>query len=308
MAKRSRHDFFDEEFLARLQRLHLIAKRMAARGSAGPRRSRRMGDGLEFADHRAYAPGDDIRFIDWPYYARMERLLLRLFHEHSESDVAILLDVSGSMATDGPPGGVPAGQPAKYNYARRAAAALAYVAMGSLERVILLPFAAGLGEPMRTGRNRAQILDVLDFLSALQPGGETHLRGSVEEFARRYRSAGTVIILSDLLDCSADLSDALARLQVQDFDVTVLHLYTPADASPLLRGPMLLHQVETAQRISMNVTEELLESYRLRWREFQAGCERTCVSRGATYVAAETSVPFERLVLQALRQAGVLSG
>ncbi|MCK4601697.1 MAG: DUF58 domain-containing protein, partial [Phycisphaerae bacterium] len=122
MAKKRTYEFFDEAFLARLERLHLIAKRMAARGPSGPRRSRRLGDGLEFADHRAYAPGDDIRFIDWPYYARMERLLLRLFHEHSESDVAILFDASASMA----PGGVME----KFDYARRAAAALAYVAMG----------------------------------------------------------------------------------------------------------------------------------------------------------------------------------
>ncbi|RPI63335.1 MAG: DUF58 domain-containing protein, partial [Planctomycetaceae bacterium] len=83
MTKRSRHAFVDERFLARLERLALIAKRLAAQG-VGPRRSRRLGDGLEFADHRDYSPGDDPRFIDWPYYARMEKLLLRLFHEHGE--------------------------------------------------------------------------------------------------------------------------------------------------------------------------------------------------------------------------------
>src|SRR5512140_2366958 len=93
-----RYSFCDEDFLARLERLHLVAKHVASRWSAGQRRSHRMGDGLEFADHRDYAGGDDIRFIDWPFYARMEKLLLRLFHEHSESDVAIMLDASGSMS------------------------------------------------------------------------------------------------------------------------------------------------------------------------------------------------------------------
>ena len=76
MAVGAKSALFDEEFLAGLRRLHLIAKHVSARGGAGRRRSRRMGDGLEFADHRAYAPGDDIRFIDWPYFARMEKLLL----------------------------------------------------------------------------------------------------------------------------------------------------------------------------------------------------------------------------------------
>ena len=132
MAKRNRHEFFDEGFLARLERLHLAGKHVAARERGGSRRSRRVGDGLEFADHRAYAPGDDVRFIDWPYYARMEKLLLRLFHEHSESEVGILLDASGSMA--------PAGSREKFHYALRAAAALTFVAMGGLERVVIVPF------------------------------------------------------------------------------------------------------------------------------------------------------------------------
>ena len=129
---------FGDEFLRRLQRLGLIAKRIRA-VSAGPgqRRSRRLGDGLEFADHRAYAPGDDIRFLDWPYYARMERLLLRLFHEHSEGAVSLLLDSSASMQL---------GELCKFDYARRTAAALAYVAMASLDRVRVLPFAETLGD------------------------------------------------------------------------------------------------------------------------------------------------------------------
>ena len=101
MVKSRKDRLFDKQFLARLQQLHLIAKRLTARGAGGARRSRRIGDGLEFADHRSYEAGDDIRFIDWPYYARMEKLLLRLFHQRNEADVIILLDVSASMAPGG---------------------------------------------------------------------------------------------------------------------------------------------------------------------------------------------------------------
>jgi len=298
--RRERRKLFDDEFLLRLERLHLLAKRLAFRGSAGTRRSRRLGDGLEFADHRDYAPGDDIRFIDWPYYARMEKLLLRLFHEHSEADVVILLDASGSMA--------PGGAPAKFHYALRTAAALAYVAMGSLDRVILLPFAEDLGEPLRTGRSRMGIFPVLDFLAALGAGGQTRLRRCVERMIRRYDRPGTVLLISDLLDCQDELSDALARLKQSGGDVWALHLYAPADARPELDGPVLLRQAETGRQISLHVHEQLLASYRQRWEEFRAGCERTCLSRGATYVSAATDVPFEQLVLGTLRRAGVLAG
>lgn len=298
--RRQREELFDEEFLLRLERLHLLAKRMAFRGSAGARRSRRLGDGLEFADHRDYAPGDDIRFIDWPYYARMEKLLLRMFHEHSEANVVILLDVSGSMA--------PGGSRGKFRYALRTAAALTYVAMGGLDRVILLPFAEDLAEPLRAGRNRMGIFAALDFLAALAAEGQTHLRRCVERFVRRYEAAGTVLLVSDLLDCQDDLSDALARLVQTGGDVLVLHVYAPEDARPELNGPLLLRHAEVGRQLSLHVHEQLLDSYHRRWQEFRTGCERTCLSRGATYVSTATDVPFEQLVLATLRRAGVLAG
>jgi len=300
MAQHPRRDLFDETFLARLERLHLIAKRLAFGASAGTRRSRRVGDGLEFADHRDYAPGDDIRFIDWPYYARMEKLLLRLFHEHSEADVVILLDTSGSMA--------PGGAREKFDYALCAAAALAYVAMGSLDRVIVQPFARELGQPLHTGRNRARILTVLDFLADLSPGETTRLGRCVERFVRSRDKGATVLLLGDLLDCEDDLSGSLAQLRQSGCDVLVLQVYGPADARPALGGSLLLREAETQKQMTLHVTEDLLESYRRSWDAFRAGCERTCLSRGATYVAAATDVPFEQLVLGALRRAGVLAG
>ena len=300
MEKRRRESVFDEEFLGRLQRLHLIAKRVTARGAPGARRSRRLGDGLEFADHRSYAPGDDIRFIDWPYYGRMEKLLLRLFHERSEADVAVLLDVSASMATRGPT--------EKFDYALRAAAALTFVAMGGLERVILQPFAADLLDPLHTGRNRGQILGVLDYLAAIEPGGKTCLGRCVGAFTGRMEGRATVLLLSDLLDCADELSPALAELRGRGCEVTLLHVFSPADASPALAGPVQLRQAETDDTMVLDVTEEVRASYRQRWRAFCEGLARTALSRAATYVAAGTDVPFEQLVLQTLRQAGVLAG
>lgn len=323
MARR-RYEFLDEEFLGRLQRLHLLAKHLTARGPAGMRRSRRIGDGLEFADHRSYAPGDDIRFIDWPYYARMEKLLLRLFHQRSEADVAILLDVSGSMAPGGAreaggagPSKASAASAAymgdatymeKFNHARRLAAALAFIAMGGLERVIVQPFASHLAEPLRTGRNRGRILEVLDFLAGLSPGGRTDLGRCTDRFARQAQGPATVLLVSDLLDCGEGLSDALAHLRAGGHETTVLHVYSPADARPGLAGAVLLRHAESDGALTLHITEDVRRSYRQRWGEFQGALERTAVARGATYVAAPTDAPLEDLVLRALRRAGVLAG
>jgi len=293
------NDFFDEAFLARLEHLHLMAKR-TARPTSGARRSRTIGDGLEFADHRAYAPGDDPRFIDWPYYARMDKLLLRMFHQHSDAEVSILLDVSASMA--------PAGKSEKFDYARKTAAALAYVAMGSLERVNIVPFSASLGRGLHTARGRNQVLHVLNYLTALQPNGATQLMRCSVEFARRTPAAGTVLVITDLLDCADQLSSALARLRLRGHQVTVIHLFAPEDASPKLAGPMVLKQPEKQTRFIGDITDDLLESYHNAWEQFQHRCQTICLSRESTYVSACTDVPFDKLILHSLRRAGVLAG
>jgi len=290
-------DYFDAAFLARLQRLRIAAKRAAARAPAGRRPSGGLGDGLEFADHRPYVWGDDLRFIDWPYYARMERLLLRLFHQHSEAEVTILLDASGSMAAGA----------GKFAYARRAAAALAYVALGGLERVAVASFAEGLGKVVSVGRRRERFLRVLDALSALVPAGPTDLLRAAEAWRRtRGGAAGqTVLVVSDLLGCEAHLPAALDRL---GSGAGVLHVYSPRDAGVLEAGPVLLEDAETGDRLAADAHPAVAEAYRRRWASYRQGCERTCAARGAAYVAAPTDAPFEQLVLRALRRAGVVAG
>ncbi len=300
MGASERDRLFDEEFLERLQRLHVLAKGAAARCRPGRRQSRRIGDGLEFADHRSYFPGDDVRFIDWPYYARMDRLLLRMFHERSEAEVACLLDVSASMA--------PGGDCERFDAARRLAAALAFVAMGGLDRVSVHPFAGELATPFRGGRNRGQVLALLDFLAGLRAAGPTRLARCADRFARAASEPATVLILSDLLACRDGLDDALAALGARGCDVAVVHVHTPADAGAGLDGPVRLEDAETGEAVNVDVTDAVRRSYAERWREFRDVLHRTAAARGAVYVPASTDVPMEKLVLQTLRRAGVLTG
>ena len=301
-------NLFDTDFLAKLERLHLIAKRISGGAAGGVRRSRRLGDGLEFADHRDYAPGDDTRFIDWPYYARMEKLLIRLFHEHSESTVVVALDCSGSMA--------PGGSSTKFDYARRTAAALTYVAMGALDRVVLAAFGGDndAGDPFHAGRRQGRIMGVLDYLRGLSAAGPTSLAGDIKRLSRLAGDpAGTILLVSDLLDCAGDLDGAMRQLQITDLsgrrDVTVIHLFSPADArgEGLAKGPLIFQHAETDRRMSLWLTDEVLEAYRRRWGEFQEHCRKVCLSRGATYIPACTDMPFEQLILTTLKRAGVLA-
>ncbi len=292
-----REELFDRDLLVRLERLHLIAKRIAFRGHGGQRRSRGIGDGLEFADHRDYSPGDDLRFIDWNYYARMEKLLLRLFHTHSEAPVGLLIDVSASMA---------APDEGKLMYALRTAAALVYVAMGGLERVTVVPFSDRLHTPLTTGRNRSEITRVLEFLSALTAHGQTDLLRCAEQFARGYSSVGTLLVVSDLCDSESVLETALGRLAPLRRDVSVVHVFEPTPDVP--SGPVVLRDAEKGREITAEITPESLRSAVERHARWCRGCQRACAARGAAYVPAPTDLPFERLVLDSLRRAGVVAG
>ena len=293
----SLHSYFDAEFFRRLEGLHLLAKRLAERAPVGGRLSRALGDGLEFADHRAYTPGDDVRFLDWPYYARMEKLLVRLFHRHSENDVAVLLDTSASMG---------AGGAGAFGYARRVAAALAYIAVGGGRRVIVQPFAETLGTPMRSARDRAKLLPLLEFLDTLTPAGTTRMESCVRNFAQRMRNVGTVILISDLLDAADDLGRMLASLDSTRRDVIVLQVIDPREANPAPAGVVQLQHAETGRGLSVDLTADLCERYVAVWREFVAGLEHTCRARGAIYVSTSVDSPFDRLILHTLRRAGVL--
>ena len=299
-------EVFGVDFLARLERLGLMAKRLAASPSAGRRRAKRVGDGLEIADARPYAPGDDVRFIDWSYYARTDRLARRLFHEHSEAGVAALLDASASMAAAG--AAIESAETGAFDYARQVTGALAFVAMSSLERVVVQPFADGLGQPIVAGRHPAAILPVLTALARLQPGGATRLAESVRRFVLRQSQPTTVLIVSDLLDCIDDLPAALEHLRQAGCDTTVCHIVASCEARPARQGAVRLRAAETGQSLDVEITSEVLAAYRDQWDAFIDACRRVCLARGAIYVAATSDVPLERFVLRSLRQAGVLVG
>ena len=296
MALPSGNNPFDDDFLSRLRRLRLLIKRPANAPAPSVHRSVKLGDGLEFADHRLYAPGDDIRFIDWPYYARMEKLLLRMFHRQSEANVAILLDISSSMAG-----------PEKFAYALRASAAMAYVASISLDRVTILPFAEQLTREITIGRNTARFTGALEQLAELEPAGKTNLAECAEEFSTRYRQPSTVLVVSDLMDCDEQMPKALKFLSRTRGEIVFLHVFEPLETNPIFTGCAELIHAETREIMTLEITSQILERYRQGWEEFRTNCERTCLSAKAAYIGASTDKPLEELILIAMRRAAVVA-
>jgi uncharacterized protein (DUF58 family) len=286
---------FDEAFLRKLEYLAVVARRAFGGGLRAERRSRKVGAGIEFADHRDYAAGDDLRYVDWAIYARLERLLLRLFEEEEDLHVYLLVDTSASMAASG-----------KLAHATRIAAALAYVGLANLDRVSVLPFAGEAPRGLRPTRGRGGVLPILRFLEGLEPRGVTSLVEAAEGFVRRTTRPGLAILISDFYDREG-YAQALDLLRYRRHEPTAIHVWSAEEAEPKLLGDVELVDLETGRAHEVTIDEKLLAAYRQAHASLTEGVQRHCTTRGITYVRADVAVPFDETVLHLFRRAGLLA-
>ncbi|MGO9310499.1 MAG: DUF58 domain-containing protein [Spirochaetia bacterium] len=303
---------FDREFLRKIESLAFTSRRIYRGEQRGAHTSVRRGTSLDFADYRAYQPGDDFRAIDWGIFGRLDRLFVRLYAEEEDLTVHLLLDTSASMSYGSPP---------KLDYARRLAAALAYIGIGSLDRVGVTTFAAGLGGAksisaaahgglagaLAPRRGRAQLFHLMDYMSGLQPGGRTDIAKSLEEYARRSRNPGLAIVISDLLDDSREgYRRGLRALRFHDFDVVLVQVLDSEEISPGTEGALRLSDMETGQTLSLVVDRSLRTAYRASVAAFFREVEDFCLKNRIEYLRTATVVPFEDVVLRYLRQGAHL--
>src|ERR1700693_5643208 len=169
---------FDDEFLKKLEYLNIISKRLFAGQLRAERRTRKRGAGLEFADYRAYVAGDDFRHLDWKAYLRLNRLILKLFEEEEDLPIYFFVDCSQSMTY---------GQPSKFDYAKRVAAALCYIGLANLDRVNLIAYADRVKDELPPQRGKGRIFKVFRFLSEISTGGETNAKNSFKSYCTEAR-------------------------------------------------------------------------------------------------------------------------
>jgi len=286
---------FDDDFLRKLEYLHVVSRRALAGQNRADRLTPMRGRGLQFADHRPYAAGDDFRHIDWKAYKRLNRLLLRLFDEERDLPIYLLLDVSRSMA-----------EPAKFDMARRVTAAICYIGLAHLDRVTLLPFAEALGQESVPGRGKGRIFRVFEQLERLEPDGATSLRDSFKTFAARPRHSGLAVVVSDFLD-PAGFEDGLKMLRTLGHDVFAVHIASRADRDPGALGDVRFVDAETGELRELEVTPKLAEAYGHAWDAHALELQRFCGRYGIGYARADVERPFEEIVLKAFRQGRFLA-
>ncbi len=286
---------FDDPFLKKLEYLHVVSKRAFAGHNRADRLTPTRGRGLEFADHRPYSAGDDFRHIDWKAYKRLNRLLLRLFDEERDLPIYLLLDVSRSMA-----------EPAKFDMARRIAAALCYIGLVHLDKLTIVPFGRRLGHESPAGRGKGRIFRVFEQLERMEAGGETNIREAFKEFASRPRQTGLTVIISDFLD-PGGFDAGLKILRTLGHDVFVIHITSVRDRSPGSFGEARFVDVETGEVRDVDVTPRLVRAYTKAWEAHAAHLEHFCGRYGLGYVRADAERPFEDIILTAFRQGRFLA-
>jgi uncharacterized protein (DUF58 family) len=281
---------FEDDFLKKLEYLHVLSKRAFAGQNRADRLTPKRGRGLEFADHRQYAPGDDFRHIDWKAYKRLNRLLLRLFDEERDLPIYLMLDSSRSMA-----------EPAKFDMARRIAAALCYIGLAHLDRLTIVPFGRGLDHDISPGRGKGRIFRVFEMLERMEPAGPTDLRQSFKEFASRPRQLGLTVIISDFLD-PGGFDAGLKILRTLGHDVFVVHIASERDRDPGAFGEIQFVDAETGDMRQVEVTPRLASAYLAAWDAHTAELERFCGRYDIGYVRADAERPFQDVILKAFRQ------
>ncbi len=292
--------FFSNAFLLRLERLTFISKRSHVGRVKGERKSPRRGSSVEFADYRPYEIGDDLRYVDWNAFARLNRLYLKVFMDEEDLCIHLVLDGSASMDFGDSGGAGDAGSPTKFRYAVRLAAALAFIGFANLERVGVAVFRDRLSEGWLPTRGRSQFLPLAGFLAGLVPAGPTRFNEAVEQYAHRAKDSGLAVVISDFLD-PGGYDKGLRALMERRFDIHVVHVLAREELHPPFGGDLELMDAETGEVREVSVDAETLRAYEGRLAGFLAGIEGFCRANEINYVRVSTDTTLDDLLLRRLK-------
>lgn len=284
------------EFMNRLDQLALFSRKIFAGKLRGERLTKKRGESVEFADHRQYVSGDDLRFLDWNIYARLEKLFIKLFLQEEDLHVSVLIDTSASMDW---------GLPNKGLYARQIAAAVAYIALINFDRLSLYAYSNGLRDELTGVRGRRWMYKVIDFLSRLSFEGAGNLPAACKQFAIRHPQPGIVIVLSDFFEKSG-YEDGLRYLLGRNYDLYAVQILSPEEIEPTLSGDLRLTDVEDDDVAEVTIGRALINRYKQNLEGYCTSLKDYCSRRGVNYLFTGTEVPFDQIVLSYFRQRGLV--
>jgi len=283
----------DRQFLEKLERLTIHWEKSFSGLVGGHNSSRFAGGGQEFLDHRHFHHGDDLRAVNWRAYMRLEKLFLKMFQIEPRVPVRMLLDTSASMS---------AGSDQKFEYARKLAAALCYVALVRLDTICIQPFGEGLGERFICGGGRHRFWRVMDYLAQLQTGGRTSFYQSVRQFISNYAQRGLLIVISDFLD-DEGCEKALQFLSDFGHELLLVQVWSEEDRQPPWTGELELVDAESGSHVKMQVDEQAREKYTTAFDQYAEALQKIAVSNNGRYVGVASTMALEDVIFGALVRA-----
>jgi uncharacterized protein (DUF58 family) len=313
------------DLLRRLEQFQLLAARRAKSSAKGERRSRARGQSVEFADYRNYVAGDDLRYLDWNLFGRLDRLFLKLYEEERELPVRVFLDASESMTF---------GAPVKFDFARQLAAAIGYIALCGFDRVSVQVFpepegeqrqTEGGGEPgghprrdmlelkseltaraaLRSVRGKKSSLQFFQNLGALTAGGTANFNEALRRGALEARRTGLAVVLSDFLD-PGGYEAGLGALVGRGFQVDVVQILAPEELAPTSFGDLKLVDAESGATQEVSFGRFRMAAYQKTVQNFVQRLREHCSAHGINFFMAGSDTSLEDLLLKRLRRAEVV--
>lgn len=317
-------DLVSSELISKLDPLDLRSRKVFFGKLKGERRSKKRGQSVEFADHRPYVAGDDLRHIDWNIFGRLDRLFLKLFLEEEDLSLHLVLDASASSDC---------GEPNKFLFMQKAAMALGYVGLVNLNRVactsmggMVTSSTAGTKEDetetsslreigssslhyIRDLRGKRRVHDLARFLVTLSPAGQLDFRTVAERIALSRRGRGIMIIFSDFF-FKEGYEQGLKLLVSRGYDVYCIQVLSPQEVDPTgpsgLMGDLRLKDIEDADVADVTISAPLLKKYKANLAAYCDQLKEFCLRRDMNLLTLRSDTPVETLVLDYLRKKGVI--
>jgi uncharacterized protein (DUF58 family) len=280
------HEYIDPLLLASLEDLELIARSVVEGFLHGLHQSPYVGFSVEFASHREYLPGDDLRHLNWKLYARNDKLYVKQFDAETNLDCHLVVDVSGSMETQN-------SRVSKRRYATMLAAALAHLALNQRDAVGITLFADRVLAHVKP-RAKANQLDEILATMVQCPGRSAAASASVlHEVAELMPRRGLVVLVSDLFFETDDVFSGLDHFRFHGHDLVVFHVLDPVEHDLPLEGQVRFHDLETGEELTTQV-EEIRADYRAAIADWLTELDTGCQGREIDRLTMTTDEPLER--------------
>lgn len=282
----------DAATLSRLAGLKVRARAVVEGVLSGLHKSNLQGQSVEFAQHKEYTPGDELRHLDWKALARFDKYYIKLFEHETNLRSALVVDASGSM-------GYGSGALTKLDVARTLAGALAYLLIRQQDAAGVSLVAGNTVSDVPPRSSASHLTAVLDTLEGVQAEGTTNLFSAADHLAEKLPRRALVVAFSDLFDDRADALARLLALRARKHDVAVFHLVDPAELSFPFDDPTLFLSMEDDRRIEVN-PREIKQSYLEEFGRFLVETKQACRAADVDYELVRTDEPLDKVLLRFL--------